>query len=68
MSEALHHIRDLSYDEDRSRARTGNGPQATAALRNLASVLIKRFIPGSVPHDHRYRSFHPAQSLTLIGA
>lgn len=66
--EALHHIRDRSYDEDRCRARTGNGPQAMAALRNLAIALIKRFIPGSVPHGHRHLSFHPAQSLALIGA
>ncbi len=66
--EALHHIRDVSYDEDRSRARTGNGPQAMAALRNLAIALIKRFIPGTVPHGHRHLSFHPAQLLKLIGA
>ena len=66
--EALHHIRDVSYDEDRSRARTGNGPQAMAALRNLAIALIKRFIPGTIPHGHRHLSFHPAQLLKLIGA
>lgn len=65
--EALHHIRDVSYDEDRSRARTGNGPQAMAALRNLAIALIKRCIPGSVPHGHRHLLFHHADLLALIG-
>lgn len=34
--EALHHIRDLTYGKDASQTRTGNGPQAMAALRNLA--------------------------------
>lgn len=66
--EALHHIRDVSYDEDRSRARTGNGPQAMAALRNLAVALIKAFIPGTIPHGHRHLNSHHDQLLALVGA
>jgi hypothetical protein len=66
--EALHHIRDVSYDEDRSRARTGNGPQAMAALRNLAIALIRTFIPGTIPHGHRTLSLDPDRLLSLIGA
>src|SRR6202035_5168876 len=34
--EAIHHIRDVTYGEDASQVRTGNGPQVMAALRNLA--------------------------------
>jgi hypothetical protein len=34
--EALHHIRDVTYGEDASQARAGNGPRAMATLRNLA--------------------------------
>jgi predicted transposase YbfD/YdcC len=33
--EALHHIRDVSYGEDASQIRTGNGPQVMATLRIL---------------------------------
>ena len=66
--EALHHIRDVTYDEDRSRARTGNGPQAMAALRNLAIALIRTFIPGTVPHGHRQLSHDPERLLRLVGA
>ena len=33
--EALHHIRDVTYGEDASQVRTGNGPQVMATLRNL---------------------------------
>jgi hypothetical protein len=32
----LHWIRDVTFDEDRSRVRTGNGPRIMANLRNLA--------------------------------
>jgi predicted transposase YbfD/YdcC len=28
--EALHHIRDVTYGEDASQTRTGNGPQVMA--------------------------------------
>jgi predicted transposase YbfD/YdcC len=31
--EAIHHIRDVSYGEDASQARTGSGPQVMATLR-----------------------------------
>lgn len=66
--EALHHIRDVSYDEDRSRVRTGDGPQAMAALRNLAIALIKKFIPGTVPGGNRHLILRIPQLLDFIGA
>jgi hypothetical protein len=65
--EALHNIRDNTYDEDRCRIRTGNGPQAMAALRNMAIALIKRCIPGTVPRGQRYLTFHPDALLSLVG-
>lgn len=39
--EALHHIRDVTYGEDASQVRTGNGPRAMAALRNLAIGILR---------------------------
>ena len=39
--EVLHHIRDVTYGEDASQVRTGNGPQVMASLRNLAIAILK---------------------------
>lgn len=35
----LHYVRDVTYDEDRSRIRTGSGPRVMASLRNIAIVI-----------------------------
>jgi len=37
----LHYVRDMAYDEDRCRARTGNSPRALACLRNFAISLLR---------------------------
>ena len=66
--EAVHHIRDVTYDEDRHQTRKGNGPQAMAALRNLAIGLIKTFIPGTIPHGHRILTHDLPRLLALVGA
>ena len=39
--EATHHILDWSFDEDRSRIRTGHGPENMTLLRRSAIGLIK---------------------------
>uniref|UniRef100_UPI00111910E3 transposase n=1 Tax=Mycobacterium ulcerans TaxID=1809 RepID=UPI00111910E3 len=36
---SLHWIRDVTFDEDRQRAHTGNGAQVLATLRNNAGAL-----------------------------
>ena len=35
------YIRDVTYREDHSQIRTGNGPQAMATLRNLGIAILK---------------------------
>lgn len=35
----LHYVRDVTFDEDRSRIRTGSGPRVMASLRNLAIAI-----------------------------
>lgn len=35
----LHYVRDMTFDEDRSRIRTGSGPRVMASLRNLAITI-----------------------------
>ena len=38
----LHWVRDVTFDEDRSRIRAGHGPQVMASLRNLSIGLLRR--------------------------
>ncbi len=35
------HVRDVTYDEDRSQVRTANGPRVMASLRNLAITILR---------------------------
>ena len=41
IEDRLHHVRDVTYDEDRCRVRTGSGAEVMAALRNLAISLLR---------------------------
>ena len=66
--EAPYHIRDVTYDEDRSRIRTGNAPRTMATLRNLAIALLRMYRPGTVARNNRLVARNPAQLLMLIGA
>jgi hypothetical protein len=37
----LHYVRDVTMGEDANRTRVGSGPQALAALRNLAITTLR---------------------------
>jgi hypothetical protein len=37
----LHYVRDVTFDEDRSRVRKHAGPHVMASLRNLAISLLR---------------------------
>jgi len=37
----LHWVRDVTFDEDRSQVRTGQGPRVMATLRNLAISVFR---------------------------
>jgi predicted transposase YbfD/YdcC len=37
----LHYVRDMAFDEDRCRHRTGHAPRALACLRNFAISLLR---------------------------
>ncbi|MGD9974880.1 MAG: transposase, partial [Desulfatirhabdiaceae bacterium] len=37
----LHWVRDVTFDEDRSQVRKGNGAQIMASLRNIAISLLR---------------------------
>ena len=41
--ESVHYIIDWNYDEDRSRIRTGFGPENVTRLRRFAVGILKSF-------------------------
>src|SRR5947209_4850884 len=49
-----HYVRDVTFGEDRSRLRSGQGPQILAALRNLALMLIHRQGPCQIAATRRH--------------
>lgn len=65
--ETLHHIRDVTYAEDASRARTGALPRVLATYRSLAISLahLAGWTNIAEAHDH-YRN-HPADALRELG-
>ena len=54
--EAVHYVRDVTFGEDLSTARTGYSPLNLAALRNLVIGLCGL----SAARDHKTCSFLPA--------
>jgi len=65
--EALHHIRDVTYGEDASQIRTGNGPQVMATLRNLAIGILKPTGHPSIAAACRYHARDATRTLTTLG-
>lgn len=65
--ESLHHVRDVTYQEDSSRVRIGSAPRIMASARNQAISLagIAGWTNAAQATDH-YRS-HPADALQLLG-
>ena len=51
--ESCHHIIDWSYDEDRSRIRTGYGPENITRLRRFAIGVLQSKGRGGVAEKMR---------------
>ena len=64
----LHRVRNVVLDEDRHQPRTGNGPQVTATLRNLAIGLIRLFHGAgiSIASTTRSPSRRPKRPIRLL--
>jgi hypothetical protein len=68
----LHHLRDVSYGdvsygEDASQIRTGSGPQAMAALRNLAIGILKTAGHASIAAACRHHARDATRTLETLG-
>ena len=64
--EALHWLRDMDDDEDRSQIRTGTGPETMATLRNASISLLR--LPGctNIAAALRHHQAHPDKIINLL--
>lgn len=62
----LHHVRDVTFDEDRSAVRTGAAPQVAAACRNLAIALLRRAGATNVAAACRTCAGRPRLAIALV--
>ena len=63
----LHHVRDLSWDEDRCRAHVGHLPRNLAAMSNAAISIVRcqgRF--SYLPQAHRYYAGQTHAALEAV--
>ena len=66
IEDRLHWVRDVTYDEDRSQVRTGNGPRVMASLRNLAIAILRLTGHPSIAGALRYHARQPGRPLQTI--
>ncbi len=52
----VHWVLDVTFDEDRSRVRAGNGPQNFAILRHMALNLLRQEPSKGSIHTKRFRA------------
>jgi predicted transposase YbfD/YdcC len=65
--ERLHWVRDVTFREDASRIRTGQGPRVMATLRNLAVGLLHQAGRSDIAAALRWMHRDPARPLALLG-
>lgn len=62
----LHWVRDVTYGEDLSAARTGTGPHVMAALRNLAISILRLAGHTSIATALRRNARDPTRTFRLL--
>jgi predicted transposase YbfD/YdcC len=62
-----HHVRDVTYDEDRSQVRDGTVAQVMATVRNVAMGLMRLAGKENIAAGTRYYAARPGEALALIG-
>jgi predicted transposase YbfD/YdcC len=61
-----HWVRDVTYDEDRSRVRTANAPQVVATLRNTAISLLRLAGATNIAASLRHHATRTERPITLV--
>lgn len=62
----LHWVRDVTWTEDGSQIRTGNGPQVMAGLRNLVISVLRLAGHTNIARALRHYSRRPERPITLL--
>ena len=62
----LHWVRDVTFGEDASTARTGTGPHVMAALRNLVISILRLAGHASIAAALRHAGRDPARAFHLL--
>jgi predicted transposase YbfD/YdcC len=63
---AVHWVRDVTFDEDRSTVRTGTAPQVMASLRNTALNLHRLRGADNIAEACRTTALSPERGLDLL--
>ena len=63
----LHYVRDVTFDEDRSRVRKHAGPHVMASLRNLAISLLRMAGADNIAEAVRACGRKEHRALRLLG-
>lgn len=62
----LHHVRDVTFDEDRCQTRCGAAPQVMAVCRNLTIALLHRVGIATIAQYLRTHAARPRAAATLV--
>jgi predicted transposase YbfD/YdcC len=62
-----HYVRDMAFDEDRSRIRVANGPATMACLRNFAIALARLHGFTNIASALRAFAHQPRRALAAVG-
>jgi predicted transposase YbfD/YdcC len=62
----LHWVRDVTYQEDKSLARTGNAPRVMASLRSLAISILRMDGHVNIAAANRHHARDPQRTLKLL--
>ena len=62
-----HHVRDTTFDEDRSQVRAGGAPQVLATLRNIAISVLRIAGFTNIASGTRWVAWDYTRGLRLLG-
>lgn len=63
----VHYVRDVSFDEDRCRIRTGSAARVMATIRNLIISIFRLLGFQYIPEGVRYFAMRLERALQLLG-
>ena len=62
----LHWVCDVTFDEDHSQVRTGNGPRIMASLRILAISIMRLAGANNIVQTLRHHAWDPLRLVALL--